>query len=196
MIHAVEEGGSMPMHCTAVIAMAASERQADAIIHELTMTGSPKHTISAIFPDQRSGRDFMSRQHLLEPPPTIPGMSSGGLLGGALGGWLVGGALGWLVGLGALELTVADGLTAASSNIAMLGVATISATIGGLVGAWFCIRAKKASAHRYEKRIHSGFILMLVHTEVDVEIQRVMAIFARYGATSIAFIGDSYVVTG
>ncbi len=184
------------MHIAAVIAIVAIEKQAEAIVRELETTGSPKDTISAIFPDQRSGSEFIRKQRILAPPAAAPGTVSGGMVGGALGGWLLGGAIGWLVGIEALEMTGADALTTYGAIIAMLGGATVCATIGGLVAALSCIGADQAAAHRYEQRIHAGGILMLVHTEVDVEILRVRAIFERFGATAIAYTGDSYVVTG
>jgi hypothetical protein len=183
------------VNTTAVIAMVATEQQADAIVRELEDTGFPKDAISAIFPDSRTGRDFVRKEHILEPPATTPGTESAGMLGGALGGGLLGGALGWLVGIGALEMTGAGALIAAGPLIAMLGGATLCATVGGLAGALICVGVSEAKVHHYERMIREGGILMLVHTDVDARIRSAKAVLARNGATAIAYTGHSYAVT-
>jgi hypothetical protein len=165
-----------------VIAIVHNHDQAELAVENLRAAGFSNDDISALFPDQRTGRDFAHEKHTKAP--------EGAATGGATGG-VIGGALGWLVGIGALAIPGVGPFIAAGPIMAALGGAAIGGAVGGVAGALIGFGMPEFEARRYEGMIRDGNILISVHVETGDEASRAKNILKLAGATDIAETGET-----
>jgi len=168
----------------AVICIASSETQAEAIVDRLKSTGFSNSDISVLFPDKRGTKDFAHEHHTKAPEGATTGASAGGVVGGALG---------WLAGIGALAIPGVGPLIAAGPIMAALSGAAVGAAVGGITGALVGLGIPEYEAKRYEGKIKSGNILIAVHSEDSEQTKQAKAIFEEFGAQDISTTGESSV---
>jgi len=168
----------------AVICIASSETQAEAIVNRLKSTGFSNSDISVLFPDKRGTKDFAHEHHTKAPEGATTGAGAGGVVGGALG---------WLVGIGALAIPGVGPLIAAGPIMAALSGAAVGAAVGGVTGALVGLGIPEYEAKRYEGKIKGGNILIAVHSEDGEQTKRAKAVFEEFGAQDISTTGESSV---
>src|SRR5687767_957298 len=161
----------------AVFCIATSEFQAESIVNELKVAGFSDNDISVLFPDKTGTKDFAHEQHTKAPEGAVTGLSTGGVLGGALG---------WLAGIGALAIPGVGPFIAAGPIMAALGGAAVGAAFGGIAGALVGMGIPEYEAKRYEGKIREGNILISVHSESSDEAKRAKEIFEQAGAQDIS----------
>jgi len=166
----------------AVICIASSETQAEAIVNRLKSTGFSNSDISVLFPDKRGTKDFAHEHHTKAPEGATTGASAGGVVGGALG---------WLAGIGALAIPGVGPLIAAGPIMAALSGAAVGAAVGGVTGALVGMGIPEYEAKRYEGKIKGGNILISVHSEDSEQTKRAKAIFEEFGAQDISTTGEA-----
>ncbi|HEY1172186.1 MAG TPA: DUF3341 domain-containing protein [Verrucomicrobiae bacterium] len=157
--------------------IAASRKQAENIVERLQDAGFSNNDISALFPDKETTRDFAHEKRSKSPEGAAAGVSTGGILGGALG---------WLAGIGALSIPGVGPFIAAGPIMTALSGAAMGAAVGGITGALIGMGIPEFEARRYEGKIRDGNILISVHTENNEEINRAKAIFEQAGADDIS----------
>jgi hypothetical protein len=170
------------MSKSSVICIAKTESQAINIVNQLKSANFSNNDISVLFPDKTGSKDFAHEQHTKAPE----GAATGGVTGGVLGG-----ALGWLAGIGALAIPGVGPFIAAGPIMAALGGAAVGGAVGGITGALVGLGIPEYEAKRYEGKVHSGNILISVHTEDSNGIKRAKEIFERAGAEDISSTGES-----
>ena len=166
----------------AVICIASSETQAEAIVNRLKSTGFSNSDISVLFPDKRGTKDFAHEHNTKAPEGATTGAGAGGVVGGALG---------WLAGIGALAIPGVGPLIAAGPIMAALSGAAVGAAVGGLTGALVGMGIPEYEAKRYEGKIKGGNILISVHSEDSEQTKRAKAIFEEFGAQDISTTGEA-----
>jgi len=166
----------------AVICIASSETQAEAIVARLKSTGFSNSDISVLFPDKRGTKDFAHEHNTKAPEGATTGAGAGGVVGGALG---------WLAGIGALAIPGVGPLIAAGPIMAALSGAAVGAAVGGVTGALVGMGIPEYEAKRYEGKIRGGNILISVHSEDSEQTKRAKAIFEEFGAQDISTTGEA-----
>ena len=166
----------------AVICIASSETQAEAIVDRLKSTGFSNSDISVLFPDKRGTKDFAHEHNTKAPEGATTGAGAGGVVGGAVG---------WLAGIGALAIPGVGPLIAAGPIMAALSGAAVGAAVGGVTGALVGMGIPEYEAKRYEGKIKGGNILISVHSEDSEQTKRAKAIFEEFGAQDISTTGEA-----
>jgi len=166
----------------AVVCIASSETQAEAIVDRLKSTGFSNSDISVLFPDKRGTKDFAHEHNTKAPEGATTGAGAGGVVGGALG---------WLAGIGALAIPGVGPLIAAGPIMAALSGAAVGAAVGGVTGALVGMGIPEYEAKRYEGKIKGGNILISVHSEDSEQTKRAKAIFEEFGAQDISTTGEA-----
>lgn len=167
-----------------VFCIAASLDQADRIVAQLKDANFSNNDISVLFPDKETTRDFAHEKNTKAPEGIAAGVSTGGLLGGALG---------WVAGIGALAIPGVGPFIAAGPILAALSGAAVGAAVGGIAGGLIGLGIPEIEAKRYEDKVKAGNLLISVHTENSDEISRAKDIFKIAGAQDICTTGESSV---
>jgi phosphohistidine swiveling domain-containing protein len=161
----------------ALFGLANSEDQAVSIVNQLKGAGFSDNDISVLFPDKTRTRHFAHLQHTRAPE---------GAAAGGSGGLVIGGALGWLLGIGTLPIPGIGPFLAAGPIMVALAGAGIGAAAGGLTGALVGMGMRLYEARPYEEKMKNGNILVSVHTEDEIERDRVKEIFKNAGSVTAA----------
>jgi hypothetical protein len=159
-----------------VFCIAVSNQQADTIVTQLKNNNFSNNDISVLFPDKDSTRDFAHEKNTKAPEGAVAGVSTGGVIGGALG---------WIAGIGALAIPGVGPFIAAGPIMAALSGAALGAAVGGIAGGLIGLGIPEIEAKRYEGKVKAGNILISVHTENPEEITRAKDIFAKADAQDI-----------
>lgn len=165
-----------------VVGLAPSYAQAEQLVAELERAGFSRDDISALFPDQRSSRDFAHEKNTKAPEGTVAGGTTGGVVGGTLG---------LLAGMGALAIPGVGPLIAAGPIMAALSGAAAGAAVGGLAGALIGLGVPELEAKRYEGKVKDGNILLSVHVEDSAERARAKRVLQKGGADDVAVAGEA-----
>jgi len=107
---------------------------------------------------------------------------------GATKGGLAGGILGALAGLTVLTIPVLGPLVVAGPIVSALGGAAVGGVVGGLAGgsgALTHIGIPEHDSKRIEQKLHSGAILIAVHTDDPIRRDRALRVFKSSGADEI-----------
>ncbi len=168
----------------AIICTVDTRTEAEEIIRQLQLAGFGTNDISVLMSDSEGTKDFAHEHHTKAPEGAIGGAAAGGVLGGTLG---------LLMGLGALAIPGLGAFIAAGPIMAALGGAAAGATAGGVTGALVGLGVPEIEAKVYEGRLHSGNLLMSVHTDNDDERKRAKDLLERLGARHIAVTGEASV---
>ena len=167
-----------------VFCIARDEAQACRIVDSLKHNGFSDNDVSVLLSDRQGTRDFAHEKSTKAPEGTATGVTTGGILGGAIG---------WLAGIGALAIPGIGPLIAAGPILAALSGAAIGAAAGGLTGALIGLGIPEYEAKRYEGKVRSGNILISVHAEDGEEVRRAREIFEQNNAEDIASAGEEAV---
>ncbi len=165
-----------------VFCIATTRTQAEQIVDQLKEANFSNADISALFSDQESAHDFAHEKNTKAPEGAVAGVSTGGVIGGALG---------WIAGIGALAIPGVGPFIAAGPIVAALSGAAIGATVGGIAGGLIGMGIPELEAKRYEGKLKEGNILISAHTESSQEVARAKAIFISAGAEDICTIAES-----
>jgi len=168
----------------AIVCTLDSRTQAEQVIRELTAAGFGTNDISVLMSDTDGTKDFAHENHTKAPE---------GAIGGAATGGVVGGTLGLLLGLGALAIPGLGPFIAAGPIMAALGGAAVGATAGGVTGALVGLGIPELEAKVYEGKLHSGNLLMSVHTDNADERKRAEELLKRLGAEHITTTNEASV---
>ncbi|APR85473.1 Succinyl-CoA ligase [ADP-forming] beta chain [Minicystis rosea] len=165
----------------AVIGIASTTLQAEAIVVALREAGFSGEDISVLFPDKSAARDFAHELGTKAPEGAIAGVGAGGAVGGTLG---------LLAGIGAIAIPGLGPFIAAGPIMAALGGAAAGAAVGGITGALIGMGIPELEAKAYEGKLRGGNILMSVHVESTAERARAEYVLETHGATQILTLGE------
>jgi hypothetical protein len=107
---------------------------------------------------------------------------------GATTGGIAGGILGALAGLTVLSVPVLGPLLVAGPIVSALGGAAVGGMVGGLAGgsgALARVGIPESHSARLEQRLHDGAILIAVHSDDPVRLDRALRVFKSSGADEI-----------
>lgn len=167
-----------------VFCIATSRDQADRIVDQLKTANFFNNDISVLYPDKSTTRDFAHEKNTKAPEGVVAGVSTGGVVGGALG---------WIAGIGALAIPGAGPFIAAGPIIAALSGAAVGVAVGGIAGGLIGLGIPELEAKRYEGKIKDGNILISVHTDNSGEIVQAKDIFTKAEAQDICTTGEAAV---
>lgn len=169
---------------TSVYCLAVSEPQANRIVDHLRTEGFTANSISVLFPDKGTTRDFAHEKHTKAPEGASVGAGAGGVVGAGLG---------WLIGIGSLAIPGVGPFIAAGPIMAALSGAAVGAAVGGVGGALIGLGIPEYEAKRYEGKISDGRVLISVHAANADQIKGAKRIFTDDGAEDIASAGEASV---
>ncbi|MGZ8164038.1 MAG: hypothetical protein ACXWTK_02110 [Methylobacter sp.] len=158
----------------AIYCIAKNPLHTENIINQLKSGGFTDDSISVLFPDKSTTRDFAYVHHT----KTSEGATTGEIMGAGV-------ILGLLAGIGTLAIPGAGPFIAAGPIVGALSGAGADAAEGGLIGALTGAGIPEHEARRYEGKIKDGGILLCVHTENFDQRLRVKDIFERANAEDI-----------
>lgn len=170
-----------------VFCIANTSMQAERIVDSLRVAGFSSESVSVLFPDKESSRDFAHEKNTKAPEGAVTGAGAGGLAGGALG---------WIAGIGALAIPGVGPFIAAGPILAALSGAAVGAAVGGIAGALIGLGIPELEAKRYEGKIKDGNILISVHTDDGDQVSTAKRIFKDAGASDIGSTGEAAVPAG
>ena len=169
---------------TSVYSLAPSEFKAATIVDRLRAAGFSSNSISVLFPDKGTTRDFAHEKHTKAPEGATTGAATGGVIGAGLG---------WLVGIGSLAIPGVGPFIAAGPIMAALSGAAVGATVGGVGGALIGLGIPEYEAKRYEGKIRDGRVLISVHAADGEQVKTIKRIYTEEGAEDIASGGEASV---
>ena len=156
----------------AVYCVASTEPQADEILTHLRNLGFSASEVSILLKDKDT-RNISVKEDV------VRGARKGGIAGGVLGA---------LAGLTVLSIPAVGPLLVAGPWLAGLGGAAVGGMVGGLAGgsgALTHIGIPEHATARLEERIHSGAILIGVHSNDPVRLDRALRVFKSSGVDEI-----------
>lgn len=168
----------------AVMGLAATVFQAEAIVAELHRAGFANRDISVLLPDGKESRDLALEPHTKAPQGAIAGASAGGVVGGALG---------LLVGLGLLTIPGVGPFLAAGPIMTALSGAAVGAAAGGVSGGLMGFGVPEIEAKQYAGKLKSGNILLSVHVAGPDGRTRARKILEDAGATHVVTVDEQSV---
>src|SRR2546421_716889 len=155
-----------------VYCIASTETQANDILMHLRNLGFSSSEVSVLLKDKDTRNISMKED-------AVRGAKKGGIAGGVLGA---------LAGLTALSIPVVGPLLVAGPLLGAFGGAAVGGMVGGLAGgsgALTRIGIPEHHAGRLEQRIHEGGILIAVHSDNPVRLDRALRLFKSSGAEEI-----------
>jgi hypothetical protein len=155
-----------------VYCLASSEPQANEILTHLRNLGFSASEVSILLKDKDT-RNITVKEDAIR---------------GARKGSLAGGVLGVIFGLTALSIPAVGPLLVAGPWLGALGGAAVGGVVGGLAGgtgALTHIGIPEHHTERIEQKLHSGGILIAVHSADPVRLDRAHRVFKSSGADEI-----------
>src|ERR1700722_17868106 len=149
----------------------------------LVTAGFPAADISVLLPESLGGpKDIGAVKATKAPEGTAAGVTTGGIIGGALG-VLAGGGMLAIPGLGPF--------IAAGPIMAGLAGLGVGGAVGGLTGALIGMGIPEFEAKRYEGHLQKGGILLSVHCVTPGEILRAKEVVKSTGGEEVTSTGES-----
>jgi hypothetical protein len=149
----------------------------------LVKAGFPTADISVLLPESLGGpKDMGTEKATKAPEGTAAGVTTGGVIGGALG---------VLAGVGLLAIPGLGPFIAAGPIMAGLAGLGVGGAVGGLTGALIGMGIPEFEAKRYEGRLQKGGILLSVHCDTAEEIKRAKEVVQRTGGEDVSSTGES-----
>jgi hypothetical protein len=155
-----------------VYCLALNEPQANEILTHLRNIGFSASEVSILL-KEKDTKNITVRED------AIRGARKGGLTGGVLGA---------IAGLTVLAVPAVGPLLVAGPWLAALGGAAVGGVIGGLAGgtgALTHIGIPEHDTHRIAEKLHNGGILIAVHSNNPVHLDRALRVFKASGADEI-----------
>ena len=129
----------------------------------LSSGGFPVADISVLLPESLGAKDMGTEKATKAPEGAAAGVTTGGIIGGALG---------VLAGVGMLAIPGLGPFIAAGPIMAGLAGLGVGGAVGGFTGALIGMGIPEFEAKRYEGRLKKGGILLSVHCDTADEIKR------------------------
>jgi hypothetical protein len=150
----------------------------------LVRSNFPASDISVLLPENAGAgaKEMGTEKATKAPEGTAAGVTTGGIIGGALG---------VLVGVGALAIPGLGPFIAAGPIMAGLAGLGVGGAVGGFTGALIGMGIPEFEAKRYEGRLQKGGILLSVHCDTSDEIKRAKDILKTTGAEDISSTGEA-----
>lgn len=155
-----------------VYCLASTEPQANEILTHLRNLGFSSSEVSILLKDTKT-------KNISVKEDAIRGARKGGIAGGVAGA---------IAGLTALAIPAVGPLLVAGPFLAALGGAAVGGVVGGLAGgsgALTHIGIPEHHTQRLEEKIHKGAILIAVHSNDAVRLDRALRVFKSSGADEI-----------
>jgi len=160
---------------------AAVENGADALVR----AGFPSPDISVLLPESLAGtKDMGTEKATKAPEGAAAGVTTGGVIGGALG---------VLAGVGLLAIPGLGPFIAAGPIMAGLAGLGVGGAVGGVTGALIGAGIPEFEAKRYEGRLQHGGILLSVHCDTSDEVKRAKDVLKSTGAEDVTATGEAAV---
>ena len=159
-----------------VYCLASSEAQANSILTHLRNLSFSPSEISVILPAHLSDTKNISTKE-----DAIRGAETGGLVGGILG---------WLAGISALALPGVGAFLAAGPLVSALGGAVAGGVVGGLAGGSGAVHPfglPRDVTREIQDRLRAGDILISVHSDDPVALDRAARVFKASGVDNIYY---------
>jgi hypothetical protein len=151
----------------------------------LVRAGFPTNDISVLLPESLGGpKDMGTEKATKAPEGAAAGVTTGGVIGGALG---------VLAGVGLLAIPGLGPFIAAGPIMAGLAGLGVGGAVGGVTGALVGMGIPEFEAKRYEGRLKTGGILLSVHCDTSEEITRAKEVLKNTGAEDVSSTGESTV---
>jgi hypothetical protein len=167
---------------TAVFGIYHNVNQAERVVERLRDEGFSNDDISVLLEDSQGSKDFAHEKNTKAPEGTAAGVTTGGVIGGALG---------LLAGIGALAIPGVGPFIAAGPIMGALAGLGFGGAIGGLIGALIGMGIPEYEAKRYEGHIKAGGVLLSVHCDTSDEITRAKDLLKHTGAQDISSSGEA-----
>ncbi len=168
----------------AVMGLAGTVFQAEAIVAELQRCGFATEDISVLLPDAKESRDLALEPHTKASEGAVAGASAGGVVGGAMG---------LLLGFGLLTIPGLGPFLAAGPIMAALSGAAVGAAAGGMSGGLVGLGIPEIEAKQYAGKLKSGNILLSVHVAGPDGRTRARKVLEDAGAKHIVTVGETAV---
>lgn len=149
-----------------------SRAQADEIVDHLRSESFCKNDISVLFASQGAMTEMRHENITKAASDAVAGASPSTFIGEPLN---------WVAGTGVQALPGLSPFIAAGPIIAALGGASGGDIPGGLMS----LGISEVEAHRYERELDNGNVLLCVHIDDAGDIARVKDIFKQAGAQNI-----------
>jgi hypothetical protein len=156
--------------------------QAERVVERLMALGFSSDDVSVLLPEAHSSKEFAHEKNTKAPEGTAAGVTTGGVIGGALG---------LLAGVGALAIPGVGPFIAAGPVMAALAGLGAGGAAGGLIGALVGMGIPEFEAKRYEGQIKGGGVLLSVHCDTSAEISRAKEALERTGAQDVSSTGEA-----
>src|SRR5271169_1346101 len=150
----------------------------------LASGGFPVADISVLLPESLGARDMGTEKATKAPEGTAAGVTTGGIIGGALG---------VLAGVGLLAIPGLGPFIAAGPIMAGLAGLGVGGAVGGFTGALIGMGIPEFEAKRYEGRLKKGGILLSVHCDTSGEIMRAKEVLKATGGEHVSSTGEASV---
>jgi len=151
----------------------------------LVRAGFPSNDISVLLPESLGGpKDMGTEKATKAPEGAAAGVTTGGVIGGALG---------VLAGVGLLAIPGLGPFIAAGPIMAGLAGLGVGGAVGGVTGALVGMGIPEFEAKRYEGRLKAGGILLSVHCDTSEEITRAKDVLKNTGAEDVSSTSESSV---
>jgi hypothetical protein len=167
---------------TAVFGIYQNQKQAERTVDDLLAAGFSNDDISVLLPDNKGSRDFAHEKNTKAPEGTTAGVTTGGVIGGALG---------LLAGIGVLAIPGIGPFIAAGPIMSALAGLGVGGAVGGVIGALVGMGIPEYEAKRYEGHIKAGGVLLSVHCDTSEEIARAKDLLKHTGAQDISSTGEA-----
>jgi len=162
---------------TAVFGIYQNAKQAERTVDDLLAAGFSNDDISVLLPDNEGTKDFAHDKSTKAPEGTTAGVTTGGIIGGTLG---------LLAGIGVLAIPGVGPFIAAGPIMSALAGLGVGGAVGGLIGALVGMGIPEYEAKRYEGHIKAGGVLLSVHCDTAVRINRAKDLLKHTGAQDIS----------
>jgi hypothetical protein len=151
----------------------------------LVRAGFPTSDISVLLPESLGGpKDMGTEKSTKAPEGAAAGVTTGGVIGGALG---------VLAGVGLLAIPGLGPFIAAGPIMAGLAGLGVGGAVGGVTGALIGMGIPEFEAKRYEGRLQKGGILLSVHCDTSDEIKRAKEVLKATNAEDVSSTGEASV---
>jgi hypothetical protein len=159
-----------------------SVAKAEYAVDRLLVEGFLSDDVSVLFPDHSTTKQFAHEKDTKAPEGTAAGVTTGGVVGGALG---------VLAGIGVLAIPGVGPFIAAGPIMAGLAGMGVGGAVGGIIGALVGMGIPEYEAKRYEGRVKDGGILLSVNCETSEQIGRAKTVLKDTEAEDIASSSES-----
>jgi hypothetical protein len=155
-----------------ILGIVDSRSRAESVIDALHGAGFPLDRISALLSDRMATADFAHDHNTRYPEGAVDGAASGSVVGGALG---------LLAGIGLFAIPGLGPFIGAGPLVAALG----GVAFGGLAGALIGFGVPEMHARTYERELHTGRMLLVIHVADASQAARAIEILTEQSAQHV-----------